>query len=122
MHKPQKVKNLHLKLLVLLHWAKNPSILRPQPWVVQIPSSILRVQMRASYGRQMSCLKMLKEMGMILEYQALLDRSFMVRLLPPSSAGEKYWDLIEQDLMKQDQLLDTDPSEGEEDVSSIQGT
>jgi hypothetical protein len=119
MHKPQKVKNLPLKLLVLLHWAKNPSILRPQPWVVQIPSTILRTQMRTSYGRQVSCLKMLKEMGMVLDYQCLLDRSFMVRLLPPSSAGEKYWNLIEQDLMKQEELIHTDPELEDADVTSV---
>jgi hypothetical protein len=45
----------------------------------------------------------------------------MVRLLPPSSAGEKYWDLIEQDLVRQEELLHTDPEVPEEDsnVTSV---
>jgi hypothetical protein len=59
---------------------------------------------------------MLKEMGMVLDYQLLLDRSFMVRLLPPSSAGEKYWDLIEQDLIRQEELIHTDPELEDSDV------
>jgi hypothetical protein len=62
---------------------------------------------------------MLKEMGMVLDYQCLLDRSFMVRLLPPSSAGEKYWNLIEQDLMKQEELIHTDPELEDADVTSV---
>lgn len=87
MHKPQRLRNLSLKFLTVLHWSKDASILRPEPWLVQVPSATFRKQIRVSYSLQETSLKRLKEMGFISAYQVLLDKSFMVRLIPPASLG-----------------------------------
>jgi hypothetical protein len=66
-----------------------------------------------SYSQQDHYLKLLKDHGLVLDYQALIDKSFMVQLLPPMAAGEKYWDLIEKELHMEELMLQKDPDESE---------